>query len=118
VHAAGAYFRAADAYRLAGRASEADRADQLAQALGGTLDADVLWHVHAQAASRPALTQREQEITALAAVGASNHTIASRLSVSVRTVENHLNRAFRKLGISRRDELESVRALWSSHPDS
>lgn len=118
VHAAGAYLRAADAYRLAGRASEADRADQLAQALGGTLDADVLWHVHAQAASRPALTQREQEITALAAVGASNHTIASRLSVSVRTVENHLNRAFRKLGISRRDELESVRALWSSHPDS
>jgi len=117
VHAAGAYLRAADAYRLAGRASEADRADQLAQALGGTLDADVLWHVHAQAASRPALTQREQEITALAAVGASNHTIASRLSVSVRTVENHLNRAFRKLGISRRDELESVRALWSSHPD-
>lgn len=118
VHAAGAYLRAADAYRLAGRASEADRADQLAQALGGTLDADVLWHVHAQAASRPALTQREQEITALAAVGASNHTIASRLSVSVRTVENHLNRAFRKLGISRRDELDSVRALWSSHPDS
>jgi len=118
VHAAGAYLRAADAYRLAGRASEADRADQLAQALGGTLDADVLWHVHAQAASRPALTQREQEITALAAVGATNHTIASRLSVSVRTVENHLNRAFRKLGISRRDELESVRALWSSHPDS
>jgi DNA-binding CsgD family transcriptional regulator len=118
VHAAGAYLRAADAYRLAGRAGDADRADQLAQALGGTLDADVLWHVHAQAASRPALTQREQEITALAAVGASNHTIASRLSVSVRTVENHLNRAFRKLGISRRDELESVRALWSSHPDA
>jgi len=118
VHAAGAYLRAADAYRLAGRAADANRVDQLAQALGGTLDADVLWHVHAQAASRPALTQREQEITALAAVGASNHTIASRLSVSVRTVENHLNRAFRKLGISRRDELETVRALWANHSDA
>jgi len=118
VHAAGAYLRAADAYRLAGRVADADRVDQLAQTLGGTLDADVLWQVHAQAASRPALTQREQEITALAAVGASNHTIASRLSVSVRTVENHLNRAFRKLGISRRDELETVRALWANHADA
>jgi len=118
VHAAGAYLRAADAYRLAGRSGDAGRVDQLAQALGGALDADVLWHVHAQAASRPALTQREQEITSLAAVGASNHTIASRLSVSVRTVENHLNRAFRKLGISRRDELESVRALWADRPDA
>ena len=118
VHAAGAYLRAADAYRLAGRAGDADRVDQLAQTLGGTLDADVLWHVQAQAASRPALTQREQEITALAAVGASNHTIASQLSVSVRTVENHLNRAFRKLGISRRDELESARALWANRNDA
>lgn len=118
VHAAGAYLRAADAYRLAGRRDDADRVDGLARALGGTLDTDVLWHVHAQAASRPALTQREREITALAAVGTPNQTIASRLSVSVRTVENHLNRAFRKLGISRRDELESVRALWADPADA
>lgn len=113
VHAAGAYLRAADAYRLEGRSADADRVDRLAHALGGTLDADVLRHVHTQAAFRPALTQREREITFLAAAGTTNQTIATRLSVSVRTVENHLNRAFRKLGISRRDELEAVRSLWA-----
>lgn len=115
VHAAGAYLRAADAYRRDGRPDDADRAERLAQSLGGTLDAEVMAHVQAQA-SRPTLTQREREITALAAGGTPNQTIATRLSVSVRTVENHLNRAFRKLGISRRDELEAVRSLWAEHP--
>lgn len=113
VHAAGAYLRAADAYRLAGRHDDADRVDESAHVLGGALDADVLRYVHAEAASRPALTLREREITTLAAAGTTNQVIAARLTVSVRTVENHLNRAFRKLGISRREELESVRGLWA-----
>ncbi len=51
------------------------------------------------------LTPREREIAALAAGGASNREIASRLVVSVRAVENHLQRAYRELGVGSRREL-------------
>jgi len=51
------------------------------------------------------LTRREREVARLASTGRSNREIAEELVVSVRTVENHLQRAYDKLGISRRDEL-------------
>jgi DNA-binding CsgD family transcriptional regulator len=55
-----------------------------------------------------ALTGREREVAALAAGGLPNQAIADRLTLSVRTVENHLNRAFAKLGIGRRTELAGL----------
>jgi DNA-binding CsgD family transcriptional regulator/tetratricopeptide (TPR) repeat protein len=54
------------------------------------------------------LTRREQEVATLAARGLSNGDIAERLMVSVRTVENHLHRAFTKLGVESRRELGAV----------
>ncbi len=51
------------------------------------------------------LTAREQEVVTLAAEGLSNREIADRLVVSLRTVENHLHRAFAKLGVTSRAEL-------------
>lgn len=51
------------------------------------------------------LTGREREIALLAASGHSSREIADRLVVSVRTVDNHLQRAYRKLGVTRRQEL-------------
>lgn len=48
------------------------------------------------------LTAREDEIARLAASGLSNQEIARRLLISVRTVENHLHRVFRKLGVENR----------------
>jgi DNA-binding CsgD family transcriptional regulator len=54
------------------------------------------------------LTRREREIAVLAASGLSSRQIADRLVVSVRTVDNHLQRAYRKLGISSRDELAGL----------
>jgi DNA-binding NarL/FixJ family response regulator len=51
------------------------------------------------------LTARELEVSRLAAEGYSNRDIAERLVVSVRTVENHLHRAFAKLGVTSRSEL-------------
>lgn len=61
----------------------------------------------AEAAVSPAatLTGREQEVATLAALGNSNRSIADELSVSVRTVENHLQRVYDKLGVSGRSEL-------------
>ena len=51
------------------------------------------------------LTPREREVALLAAGGLSSAEIAERLVVSVRTVDNHLQRAYGKLGIGGRHEL-------------
>ena len=48
---------------------------------------------------RPELTRRESQVLALIAEGLSNRDIASRLSVSVRTVETHREHVMRKLDI-------------------
>ncbi|MGX4655106.1 LuxR C-terminal-related transcriptional regulator [Micromonospora sp. SCSIO 07396] len=51
------------------------------------------------------LTSRERLVAELAAGGATNAEIAGRLVLSVRTVENHLFRAYAKLGINSRGDL-------------
>jgi len=56
------------------------------------------------------LTAREREVALLAAGGLSSREIADRVVVSVRTVDNHLQRVYRKLGVSRRDDLPKVLA--------
>ncbi|WP_083360711.1 helix-turn-helix transcriptional regulator [Arthrobacter alpinus] len=51
------------------------------------------------------LTSRQLEIAREAAAGASNKDIATRLHVSIRTVEGHLYQIFGKLRISERSDL-------------
>jgi DNA-binding CsgD family transcriptional regulator len=48
------------------------------------------------------LSEREREIVLLAADGLASRDIADRLFLSVRTVNNHLQHAYAKLGISSR----------------
>lgn len=57
------------------------------------------------------LTDRELEIARLAADGMPNQQIADRLHLSIRTVENHLHRAFRKLGVDSRAALAEALAV-------
>ncbi len=52
-----------------------------------------------------ALSDRELEVALLARSGLTNREIANRLYLSVRTVENHMYRTLRKLGLSSRAEL-------------
>lgn len=54
------------------------------------------------------LTRRQQEVASLAARGMSNHEIADRLVISLRTVENHLHSAYTELGIAGRQELAAI----------
>jgi DNA-binding CsgD family transcriptional regulator len=54
------------------------------------------------------LTLREREVAALASAGHPSKAIAGRLGVSARTVDNLLQRAYRKLDVTGRDELRSV----------
>ncbi len=53
-----------------------------------------------------ALTPSEARVAAMAARGLSNHEIAEQLFVTVRTIEYHLQSAYRKLGIDAREKLE------------
>lgn len=55
-------------------------------------------------------TPREAEVAGLAARGLASRQIADRLSLSVRTVDNHLRSVYRKLGISGRHELTEILA--------
>lgn len=48
------------------------------------------------------LTDRERQILVLLAAGLRNREIASELSISEATVENHLHNAYGKLGVSNR----------------
>lgn len=56
------------------------------------------------------LTQRERDVAELAAAGHTSREIAERLDRSVRTVENHLQRVYDKLGVGGRGELVEVLA--------
>ncbi len=51
-----------------------------------------------------ALTRMEVKILALLGRGQSNKEIAVKLSLSVKTVKNHLNNMFQKLGVANRTE--------------
>jgi DNA-binding CsgD family transcriptional regulator len=58
--------------------------------------------------ARDQLTPQELQITQMAADGMSNREIAQMLYLSHRTVSSHLYRAFPKLGITSRTELQRV----------
>jgi DNA-binding NarL/FixJ family response regulator len=53
----------------------------------------------------PRLTPRETEVLRLVAKGLSARAIAARLTLSHRTVENHVQNSLRKLQLSNRVEL-------------
>jgi DNA-binding CsgD family transcriptional regulator len=105
--AAEAANAAGAAHRDAGRASSARAAGARAalwlQACEGARPPTLLGIAPAEE-----LTPREREIALLAAAEMSSREIADRLVVSVRTVDNHLQRAYRKLGITRRQDLSRV----------
>ncbi|ROP29901.1 helix-turn-helix transcriptional regulator [Couchioplanes caeruleus] len=99
------------AAEAAARAVQIFRTDRDPRALGAsTLLADLLARCEtlrtpALLAVQPALTVRERQVAELAAGGVRSREIADRLFLSPRTVENHLQRVYTKLGVSGRNEL-------------
>ena len=105
--AAEAAHEAAVAYRGAGssrQTSAMTRETARLTALCGTPRDPLLVNVHAA----EQLTTRELEIAMLAAAGLSSKAVADRLHLSVRTVDNHLQHIFSKLGITTRSALQAV----------
>jgi DNA-binding NarL/FixJ family response regulator len=96
--AAAAAFR--DAGRVAGARAAAERSAAWLRGCEGARPPSLLG-----APVAAELTPREREVALLAARGLSSRAIAERLVVSVRTVDNHLQRAFRKLGVRGRGDL-------------
>ncbi|MEU0943566.1 LuxR C-terminal-related transcriptional regulator [Streptomyces canus] len=62
------------------------------------------------------LTARQRQIVTLAAAGLSNRQIAEKLTLSVRTVGNHLYSAYARLGASDRDALPCLVELPEAQP--
>ena len=76
---------------------------------GGALDADavdavlaVAGHARARVRRDDALTPRETEILGLVARGLTNRDIATRLVLSEKTVRNHVERTYAKIGATNR----------------
>ena len=100
---------AVDVLAMAGRGdiSDADhrRLAAAALALRGDIDAPLL-----HSADRPLLTPRELDVARAAARRLRSREIAEELGISVRTVDNQLQSAYRKLGVRSRDALRDVLA--------
>jgi DNA-binding CsgD family transcriptional regulator len=101
------------AHRTAGREASANASQERAAALAAAC----------QGARTPGLgpampvsvlTPREREVAMLAAAQASSREIASRLHLSVRTVDNHLGRVYAKLGASSRAQLAALLEVRAS----
>ncbi|WP_329272465.1 helix-turn-helix transcriptional regulator [Streptomyces pseudovenezuelae] len=70
-------------------------------------------------ASSVRLTKREQEIALMAAAGSSSKTISEHLTLSVRTVDNHLQHIYLKLGVRTRADLaKALEYQAARHPTS
>jgi DNA-binding CsgD family transcriptional regulator len=87
-----------------GMAAFAERARRELRATGDTVATRTIQII----GGSTALTRQEAQVARLARDGFSNPEIASRLFISIRTVQYHLGKVFTKLGIKSRTELHRV----------
>jgi DNA-binding CsgD family transcriptional regulator len=109
--AAEAASGAAEAFSRAGDRRTATAALRRSSALAASCEAAATPALFHPAVPDP-LSGRERQIVMLAAKGMASKDIAERLFLSVRTVSNHLQHAYLKLGVSSRAGL--AQALGSS----
>jgi DNA-binding CsgD family transcriptional regulator len=105
LYAAEAAVHAAELFVAAGRSDSARRAAARARELFPGNQGGSLGPIDGLDGDAVELTRREAQLVELAGRGLSNQEIAHRLVLSVRTVESHLYRAMRKIGVSDRREL-------------
>jgi DNA-binding CsgD family transcriptional regulator/DNA polymerase III delta prime subunit len=91
--------------------------DQLGARLWADRASEELARISGRRPATGELTATETELAALAGQGLSNKEIAAALHMSVHTVEGHLTRIYRKLGVRSRAALAS-RLASTQHPGS
>jgi DNA-binding CsgD family transcriptional regulator len=108
-----AFLVAGEAFRRAGERRRAAEMLEAATAIFAGLGA-ALWEQRAEKELRRArprprrdreLTNAERQVAALVAAGKANREVAAQLFTTVATVEAHLTRIYRKLGLRSRTEL-------------
>ena len=109
VFAAEALNQASWIERRRGRLAAADRLRSQVMALRGRRPTAVTPGL-ASHAGLASLTLREAEVASLVAAGRTSKEVGVHLGVSVRTVDNLLQRVYRKLGIAGRADLRELRS--------
>jgi DNA-binding CsgD family transcriptional regulator/tetratricopeptide (TPR) repeat protein len=119
----GADLFAAEAAAVAGTKARAAGDVQLsmgylqrAQELAARCEGAVSAVLQDSVAAPDVLTKRERQIADLAGTGLSSQEIASTLFLSVRTVDNHLQSSYGKLGVAGRKELRTLLNSAESRP--
>ncbi|WGD36448.1 LuxR C-terminal-related transcriptional regulator [Lysinibacter sp. HNR] len=104
------------AVRMHRAGGDHERALLEAEALWGSLCLDDagLAHMLFPLVQEIGLTDRELEIVSMLADRSTSQQIADALVLSVRTVEQHVLRACRKVGVSRRGDLADAAGTWLS----
>jgi DNA-binding NarL/FixJ family response regulator len=103
--AAEAFRSAANRYVASGRGPAAHAAARRCEMLLRTCGRPTSPALEPEALFGEQLTEREREVATLAAQGLMSQEIAERLHLSVRTVDTHLSRAYRKLMVDGRHDL-------------
>jgi DNA-binding CsgD family transcriptional regulator len=112
--AAEAYRSAANAYRREGRGASAAAAARRCDELLGRCGHPMSPALEAPLPAGEELTGREREVALLAARGRTSPEIAAALFLSVRTVDTHLHRVYRKLMVEGRHELAGALGVAST----
>jgi DNA-binding CsgD family transcriptional regulator len=110
LHAAELYAMASDVARRSGARREASGYLGRSQSLAEQTQRAATALLRFAETAEP-LTAREREIAQLAARGHSSNEIAGLLFLSPRTVNNHLQAVYWKLGVRRRTELAEALGL-------
>jgi DNA-binding CsgD family transcriptional regulator len=105
LYGAEAAVHAAELFVASGRSDSARRAAARARELFPAGQGGALGPIDGLERDAVELTRREAQLVELAGRGLSNQEIAHRLVLSVRTVESHIYRAMRKIGVSDRRDL-------------
>lgn len=104
------------AFRLgaAGYVLKTDPFVNLVHAIRQVAAGGVAYSVRPSPAGDRPLSQREIAVVSLVVEGCSNDEIATRLAISVKTVESHLTRIFERVHVASRTELatRAIREGW------
>ncbi|MCM2416571.1 LuxR family transcriptional regulator [Streptomyces sp. RKAG293] len=113
--AAEAVTAAAHIWRKAGETRQATAATRRAAACMARCEG-AQSYLLAAAEDTAALTSREREVAMLAMRGTSSRDIATALHLSVRTIDNHLQSVYLKLGVTSRRQLSGYMETIGTAP--